>query len=221
MEGHERELEADAGNHECHSDDEHGAEAAGESEVDVLEVERAGEAVNKRESHHEDSRREYGCEDVLDGSFVALVAVFVEGDHCGEGQRGAFKTDNEEKEMTCRNHEVHAEESDKEQLVELATAHEHILAVGPADALDEHDNDTYIEDAFDCSDDGRCLIHAGKCYSVRGSAEAVAAEAGCGGEQGEHYRKYGEPFLSGLRHEGIVEEYQQENHQNGDFLLHC
>ena len=131
MEGHERKLEADTCDDECQRHDEHYAHLAGECEVDFLEVERTGEAVDKRQTHHEDCRGEYGCEHVLHGCFVALIAVFVEGDHGCEGQRGAFEADDEEQEVTGRYHEVHAEEGDEQKLVELAAAHEHLLTVGP------------------------------------------------------------------------------------------
>ena len=64
---------------------------------------------------------------------MALIAVLVESDECAEGERGCLESDDEHQEVTARNHEVHAEQCEKYQFIELAAAHGGKLRVRPFD----------------------------------------------------------------------------------------
>ncbi len=153
---------------------------------------------------------------------MALIAFFVQRHHCGKRKRSALETDDEKQEVTCGNHEIHAEESNQQQLVELAAPHSHGLAVGPFNALDENYNHTNIEYDFDGCHGRTCLIH-----SCEGACGGGIAAHEFGGEtgHGEYCHQYGSESRKGAlafcRHEHIVQEYDQKHDQQADFLLHC
>jgi len=120
--------------------------------------------------------------------------------------------------VAARNHQVHAEESDEQQLVELAATHGHIGAVCPFDRLYQHYYDTDIEDILNCGHNRRGGIHACEGRNLAAGSKAIAAKSTEGDEQHEYRGKDGQTFLSPSWHEGVVEEHQQENDQQADFL---
>ncbi len=64
---------------------------------------------------------------------MALITVLVKCHESGKRKRSRFEADDEQQEVTSRNHEVHTEKGDEQQLVELAATHTHELGVGPLD----------------------------------------------------------------------------------------
>ena len=133
MEGYQREFEAEAWDDEGNCYDKHGGVWAFDNlGGDVVEIEAAAaQGVCEADAKQQDGRWEDCRHYVFDGCFVALIAVFVEGNHCCQGQWGAFQADDEEQEMTGRNHQIHAEECYQQQLKELAAAYGAFLAVYP------------------------------------------------------------------------------------------
>ncbi len=102
MEGHEGELEADTADHEGKGYNEHEAHGTlGYGDADAVEVERAHKAIDKAETHKENSGGEHGCEDIFHSCLMALIAMLVEGHHGCKGERGGLKTNDEEKEVAA------------------------------------------------------------------------------------------------------------------------
>ena len=148
MEGNERELESETGHHESERDDEHDTRLPGDGGGNAVVVESSGQTVDKRETHQENCRREYGGKYIFDGGLVALIAVLVESDKGAEGKRGGFETDDEHQKVAARNHQIHAEEGQKNQFVEFSAAHGGELRVGPLDRLDQDDERTDVENVL-------------------------------------------------------------------------
>ena len=101
MERNKRNLETET----CHDKSEgyckHDTHIAIESRCDALIVERSGDAVDERQTHQKDGRREDCRKDIFDGCLMALVAVLVESDKGAERKRCCLKTDDEHQEMTA------------------------------------------------------------------------------------------------------------------------
>ena len=96
----------------------------------------------------------------------------------------------------------------------------HVVGIGPGDALDEHDDGADVEDVLDGCYYGRGGVHACEGLGGAGRAETVATEAGGSGQQQKHGAEYGQGLACARGHEGVVEEYEQENDQEGEFLFH-
>ena len=149
---------------------------------------------------------------------MAFIAVLVESHHGGKRKRCAFQTDDEQQEVTGRNHEIHAEKCHKQQFVELSAAHDHQLPVSPFTALDKHDENTHIEYILDHGAHIGCGIHSGEGIN----RADIAPKEACHGEQEEQPGgETGNAALCLLRHERVVKEHQQEHNQHADFLSHC
>ena len=54
---------------------------------------------------------------------MALIAMLVESDKGTEGKGGCLKTDDEHKEVTARNHQIHTEKRQEGQFIEFTPAH--------------------------------------------------------------------------------------------------
>ena len=91
---------------------------------------------------------------------MAFISVFVERDHRCQRQGRAFKTDDENKEMTARHHEIHSEECYEEKLIKLAATNHLVFARSPFQRLDQNDQDTDIQYVFYRYYGRRSLIHA-------------------------------------------------------------
>ncbi len=174
---------------------------------DIGEVERARESVDVGYAHHEDGRGEHGCQYILDGRLTRFVAVLVESHHCGQRQRSRFQTDHEHQEVTGRNHEIHAEQSHQQQLVELAATDSHHILVGPAESLYHDYEHTHIEDVLDIDHRPCSLIHAGEGHSFTCDTGDKAEHR----ESGEEYAAdYADRTLLAARQEGVGEEDDQK-----------
>lgn len=133
VEGHERELEAQTGEEE---DQRHNLKRrAGDEGHHVVEVERAGGAVEERDAVEHQTAREEGAEDVFGTRLGRVVLVLVEGDQAGHRHRGQLEPDEEEQEVGRANHEVHAQQRRERQHVELALLVGRILAPQPRGGL--------------------------------------------------------------------------------------
>ncbi len=218
MEGNKRELETDSGNHEREGADEktrcgafrHGC-------ANVVEVERtAREGIYERETHQQNSRREDSCKNVLDSGLVALVVTLVECHHGCERQRGGLKTDYEDEEVACGNHEVHAEECHEQQLIELTFADSHLVALDPFGRLEKDDEDTDVENGLHCLAGSIAGVHTSEhCLAARGNQPDCHS-----GEAEQNRCERSQRTLASVACECVPEEHNEEQSQNYKFGHH-
>ena len=176
MEGNKRQLESDTGDDEAESYDEADRIACRNQACgDLVVAERTGETVDDRKTHEEDSRREHSCQDILDSGLMALIFVLLEGHKGCQRQRGGLESDDEHEEVAGRNHQIHSEERQQNQLVEFAAADAGEFAVGPCHRLDQNDECADIQNVLDCHDGVGGLIHSAEYRSV-GSRTGTESE---------------------------------------------
>ena len=218
MEGHERKLETNAGYHERDCRDKQTAHlAALYHPGQIVEIERpGGEGVHERETHHEDGGGENSRQDILDGSLMALIVTLLEGHHRGQGQRGRLQADDEEKEMTGRDHEIHSEESDEHQLEKLSLAYHHILAVDPSGRLKDDDERAYVENRLDGVGHGVVDIHTAE-YRL---AARRHNPDGNGAEEEQHSRHRRQEALLGVAGKEVGQQDYHEDAQHDQLRKH-
>ena len=189
-----------------------------QSHCDGVEVKRTAQSVDKRKAHHEDGGGEHGGEDIFHRSLAALIAVLVKGHHCSQRQRSGLEADHEEQEVTCRHHEIHAEERHEQQLVKLTAAHGKHVGARPPQSLYHHDERSDVENVLDADHSLARAIHAAEgLFAPHGYAGHEAQ----GREDGEeHAAHHPHGALAALRHERVKEEHQDEYGQQTDFLSH-
>ena len=162
VEGNERELESHTGQHKDERGDEQRRVIAGNVEGDVVEIERTRNAIEERESQQEECRREDSREEVFGTGLIRLRVFLGNGDERGHRQRSGLESDEEEQEVSRRNHQVHTEEGHQQQLVKLTPTYFYIGSVAPRNRLQQHDEGTYVKHGLYHRRDGRRLIHAAK-----------------------------------------------------------
>ena len=75
----------------------------------------------------------------LRAGFGTLIAHFVISHQRGHRYRGQFETDEEHEEMTCGDHEIHAQQSEERNDVEFALLHKVLFARHPTMRREEGD----------------------------------------------------------------------------------
>ena len=137
------------------------------------------------------------------------------GDQCGERQRRHFETDEEQKEIARRNHQVHTQQGNQREHVELAPAYRHIGGFGPSIRLYKHQQRSYIENYFYNIDNRRRLIHPAESlarYRIEKEESCL-----CRKEQTRYPR---ESTAALLRSESVIEEQDKNDCQKRQFIAH-
>ena len=178
----------------------------------LVEVEGARDAVDERDAVEEQGAGEESEEDVLGTGLSTLRALLVEGHECRHGHGGEFETDEEHEEVSAGNHEVHAQQGEEHELVELALLDEVLLAAEPLVGHEEGDEGAEVEHGLHHGHHGRVLIHAAKSLSRRSTAAGQEVERGVHSQQdGREGRvENATPALLVRAHE----EVGQEQHYN-------
>ena len=161
MEGHERNLEAHSGNEEHHAQNAEPAFAIKQG-AKLVEVERAGAAINQREAIEQQRTGEEGQEDKLGACLYAFVAVFVVGHKGGHRDRSQLQADEEHQEVAAGNHKVHTEQRKEGEQIELALLHQVLFAAEPLMSHEEDNERTYIEHGLYDGHHRSVQIHATK-----------------------------------------------------------
>ena len=188
MEGHEGNLEAHTGDEEDEAEDAEQVDGHGGH---LAEIERAGSAIQQGDAVEQEGGREEGEEDELGAGFCALGALLVVGDEGRHGDGGELKADEEHQEVAAGDHEVHAEEGEQGDGVELALLDTVLGGSEPLGRHEEDDDGADIEGGLEGGHHAGALVHTaeGRVDGLSVGADIAEDEDGLG--QQEHYGKQG------------------------------
>ena len=187
MEGNERNFETDAGQEEGQTEQCHRKRAT-TAEAHEMEIEGSTRAVEERNAIEHERCRKQGEENELRAGFGTLIAHFVISHQRGHRHRGEFETDEEHEEMTCGDHEIHAQQGEERNDVEFALLHKILLARHPTMRHEEGDERADTQHGFDHNGHAIRHIHATEsCLS--GVTADEHPNIDCDGQEQHHKRK--------------------------------
>lgn len=240
VEGHEGNLKAHAGDEEREAED--GEElgvyspvGASEDAVDFIKIERAGGTIDEADAVEQQGAGEEGEEDELRAGFCTFVAFLVKSHEGCHGDGGEFEADEEHEEVAAGYHEIHTEECEEHELIELSLLYPVLFAAEPLVAHEEDNDDTDVEDGLHDGGHRRGLIHAAEGFRYAGAAGAcskyrVNREEDEG--QGALHAAYAEGFFATtclgtivalLRipaKEEVCKEYETDDSEEAELLGH-
>ena len=163
MERHERNLEEQpyGEEHERHDLERR----TGNGRRNVVEIERSDRTVQQRHAVKRQARSEYRVQDILGSRLGRLVPVLVERDERRHRDRGRLQTDEEEQEVSRRDHEIHAQQRGQRQEIELAPLMNGRLAREPSAGLHQHDQRSDVQNTLDHAHHRRVLVHAAERFA--------------------------------------------------------